>query len=99
MTKRAYDPDLESMISMLPTEMDFSSPEKIQAVRNDREGLFAQGPPDRKDVTKEDRAVPRAPKGHRRADPDLPPDCSRRGPAARASSRFTVAGSCSAASR
>ena len=66
MSERSYDPDFEAILPLLPTEMDFSSTEKVQEVRDNRT-LFVEPPPDRKDVLKEDREVP-----GRSGDPDVP---------------------------
>jgi|AMFO01.1.fsa_nt_gi Esterase/lipase len=66
MTERRYDPDFEPILPLLPTEMDFSSTEKVEETRNSR-ALFVEPPPDRKDVLKEDRDVP-----GRAGDPDVP---------------------------
>ena len=57
MTQRAYDPELAALIPTLPTVQDFSSVEKIQAIREFRITAFPQ-PPDRGDVSMEDRLVP-----------------------------------------
>lgn len=57
MTKRAYDPEFEAILPVLPSVMDLSSLEKVQAVRGGRMEMFAL-PPDRDDVEKEDRRVP-----------------------------------------
>ena len=57
MTKRAYDPEFAALIPTLPTVQDFSSAEKIQAVREFRMTAFPQ-PPNRDDVAVEDRLVP-----------------------------------------
>ncbi len=56
MTTRAYDPEFAALIATLPTVQDFSSAEKIQAVRDFRMSAFPQ-PPDRDDVAMEDRLV------------------------------------------
>jgi len=66
MTERSYDPDFKAILPLLPTHMDFSSPEQIQEVRDNR-ALFMEPPPDREDVLKEDREVP----GHA-GDPAVP---------------------------
>ncbi len=66
MSERRYDPDFEPILPLLPTEMDFSSTEKVEEVRNSR-ALFVEPPPDREDVLKEDRDVP-----GRAGDPDVP---------------------------
>ncbi len=58
MTKRNYDPAFEAVIPMLPVESDFSTPEKVQAMREARGELFNAGAADRDDVSKEDRSVP-----------------------------------------
>jgi acetyl esterase/lipase len=57
MTQRSYDPDFEAILPLLPTEMDLSSVEKVQAMRDDR-ALFGEPPPPREDVLTEDRQVP-----------------------------------------
>jgi len=57
MTKRAYDPEFEPILPLLPTTMDLSTVERIQQVRSDRIEMFPP-PPDRDDVTKQDREVP-----------------------------------------
>jgi acetyl esterase/lipase len=57
MTKRAYDPELEAILPMLPAVMDLSSPEKVQEARARGLEMFLQAP-DRSDVAKEDRRVP-----------------------------------------
>src|SRR5262245_9116385 len=57
MPKRAYDPEFESMLPVLPTVMDLSTVDKIRELRAG--GLaFAPPPPDRADVAKQDRRVP-----------------------------------------
>jgi acetyl esterase/lipase len=58
MSERRYHPDLRPILPLLPTGMDLSSAESIQALRADREALFGAAPPDREDVAKEDRRVP-----------------------------------------
>ena len=58
MTKRAYDPEFEAILPLLPTVMDFSSVEKVQAMRAGRMEMFTAQPPDRDDVAKQDRLVP-----------------------------------------
>ena len=57
MTERAYDPDFQAILPLLPTEMDLSSAEKVQATRDNR-ALFGEPPPPRDDVLAEDRQVP-----------------------------------------
>ena len=57
MTERAYDPDFQDILPLLPTEMDLSSAEKVQATRDNR-ALFGEPPPPRDDVLAEDRQVP-----------------------------------------
>ena len=57
MTTRAYDPAFAPLIAALPTVQDFSSLEKIQAVR-DLRALAMPAPPDRTDVVKTDGAAP-----------------------------------------
>lgn len=58
MTERRYDPDFLEMLPLLPTDIDISSADAIREVRDARAEMFAVGPPDREDVTKEDREVP-----------------------------------------
>jgi acetyl esterase/lipase len=58
MTKRNYDPAFEAVIPMLPVESDFTTTEKIQAIRAARGELFSSAVEDRDDVTLEDRQVP-----------------------------------------
>ena len=62
-----FDPDLRPMLAVLPTEMDLSTVEAIREARANRELLSAGVPPDREDVTKEDRTVP-----GREGDPEVP---------------------------
>ncbi len=57
MTKRAYDPELEAILPLLPTVVDFSTLEKVREMRTGRMAMFPV-PPDRRDVEKEDRRVP-----------------------------------------
>ena len=57
MTERGYDPDFQAILPLLPTEMDLSSAEKVQATRDNR-ALFGEPPPPRDDVLAEDRRVP-----------------------------------------
>jgi acetyl esterase/lipase len=57
MTKRAYDPEFEPLLPLLPTLSDLSSLAVIQQARTGRFADFPV-PPDRDDVTKEDRRVP-----------------------------------------
>ena len=57
MTKRAYDPEFEAILPLLPTVSDLSSVEKVQAARAGRMELFAT-PADRDDVAKQDHLVP-----------------------------------------
>lgn len=57
MTDRNYDPEFAEILPMLPTVADFSTAEKVAEMRAGRADLFAP-PPDRDDVTKEDREVP-----------------------------------------
>lgn len=66
MSRHAIDPDFESLLPLLPTTMDLSTLEAVQSVRVER-SLFGPVPPDRDDVTKEDRTVP-----GRAGDPDVP---------------------------
>lgn len=57
MTTRSYDPELAPLLPLLPTVQDFSSVERIQAIRS--APLVALAPPaDRDDVIKQDRLVP-----------------------------------------
>lgn len=58
MSERRYDPAFDAILPLLPTVNDFSTVEKVQAIRADRGALFAAPVPDRDDVTKEDREVP-----------------------------------------
>ena len=46
MSKYAFDPDFEPLLPVLPTSMDFSSAESIQAVRGER-AIMLPPPPDR----------------------------------------------------
>jgi acetyl esterase len=56
MADRSYDPDLANFLPLLPTIMDLSSPELIQAMRG--EGALMPGAPEaREDVETEDRQV------------------------------------------
>ncbi len=57
MTKRTYDPELAPLLAALPTVQDFSSTEKIRAVR-DMRSMLLPPPPDRADVLKADQTVP-----------------------------------------
>lgn len=57
MTSRAYDPEFLPLLPALPTVQDFSSVEKIQATRSAPLVALAP-PPERDDVSKEDRVVP-----------------------------------------
>lgn len=57
MSDYAFDPDFEKALPYLPGTQDFSSREKIQAVRDARASMFPP-PADRDDVSKEDRTVP-----------------------------------------
>ena len=57
MSERSYDPDFQAILPLLPTEMDFSSAEKVQEIRENRT-LFGEPPPDRDDVLKQDREIP-----------------------------------------
>lgn len=66
MTKYSFDPDFEAMLPLLPTQMDLSTAEAIQAVRGDRQ-IFDLGIPDREDVIMEDRTIP-----GREGDPEVP---------------------------
>ncbi|MBW2295861.1 MAG: alpha/beta hydrolase fold domain-containing protein, partial [Deltaproteobacteria bacterium] len=58
MTNRNYDPDFKDLIPLLPTVADFSSVEKVQEARAMRYDMFLKPPPDRGDVSMEDRMVP-----------------------------------------
>ncbi len=62
MTKRTYDSELAAMVPALPTTMDLSTVEKVQAMRTASRLPLPDAPPDRADVTKQDRRVP-GPKG------------------------------------
>ena len=66
MPKRAYDPELEAVLPLLPTVTDFSDPEAIPALREARMELFG-APREREDVAREDRRVPGPPGA-----PDVP---------------------------
>lgn len=57
MTKYAFDPDFLPHLAAIPTVGDYSTAEKIQAMRAMR-AEAAQVPPHRKDVRLEDRRVP-----------------------------------------
>jgi len=57
MKKRAFDPDFESLIPMLPAISDLSSLDKIREVRSNTAALTVAAP-DREDVHKEDRLIP-----------------------------------------
>ena len=57
MTPRAYDPEFESILPLLPTVGDYSTLEKVRELRANR-ALMVPPPPDRDDVRKEDRRVP-----------------------------------------
>jgi len=57
MTERAYDPDFDELLPLLPTITDLSTRESIQEMRESRENLFG-APEERDDVLKEDRSVP-----------------------------------------
>jgi len=61
----AYDPDFLEHLPSLPTVQDFSTTEKIQALRDMRDAMLV-APPDRQDVEVVDRTIP----GHQR-DPDV----------------------------
>ena len=67
MSQRNYDPAFEAVIPMLPVHFDFSTPAKIQEVREARGELFERAPANREDVTKQDRTVP-----GREGDPEVP---------------------------
>ncbi|MBW2388056.1 MAG: alpha/beta hydrolase [Deltaproteobacteria bacterium] len=58
MTNRNYDPDFKDLIPLLPTVADFSTVEKVQEARAMRYDMFLEPPPDRGDVSMEDRMVP-----------------------------------------
>ncbi len=66
MSKYSFDPDLESLLPLLPVLSDLSTAEAIQAARDNRAIMLPPGP-DREDVVKEDRTVP-----GRAGDPDVP---------------------------
>lgn len=53
----AFDPDFVPYLSELPTVQDFSTTEKIQAMRAMRDASFEPFPP-RQDVVVEDRSIP-----------------------------------------
>ena len=36
MAERSYDPDFRAILPLLPTEMDFSSAEKVKEIRENR---------------------------------------------------------------
>jgi acetyl esterase/lipase len=57
MTEYAYDPELIPYIAELPTVQDFSTVEKIQALRAMRAEMLVVAP-DRDDVRKVDRSIP-----------------------------------------
>lgn len=57
MTERAYDKDFLPYLSELPTLQDFSTAEKIQAMRAMRAESLVAAPP-RDDVVMEDRRIP-----------------------------------------
>ncbi|MAG30984.1 MAG: esterase [Deltaproteobacteria bacterium] len=57
MAERSFDKDFLPYLSEIPTIQDFSSPEKIQAIREMRTEMMA-APADRDDVTMEDRTIP-----------------------------------------
>ncbi len=57
MTKYAYDPDFLPHLAQIPTIGDYSTAEKIQAMRAMRADA-QQLPPHRDDVAREDRSVP-----------------------------------------
>jgi acetyl esterase/lipase len=65
MTQYDYDPDLVDQIPALPTVQDFSTLERIQAIRDVRTRELT-APPDRPDVQKSDRTIP----GHE-GDPEV----------------------------
>jgi acetyl esterase/lipase len=58
LTKRAYDPDFDSILPLLPTVSDLSTAEKVREARSGNRVLMPQPPPDRTDVHKQDRRVP-----------------------------------------
>lgn len=57
MKKRAFDPELEAVLPLLPAISDLSSLEKVLEMRAGAAALSIPAP-DRDDVTKEDRRVP-----------------------------------------
>lgn len=65
MAQYAFDKEFLPFIPELPTVQDFSTPEKIQTLREMRATML-ETPPDREDVTKSDRRIP----GHA-GDPDV----------------------------
>ena len=67
MATRDYDPEFDELIPQLPTVNDFSTPEKIQEMRQFRGLMSAEPPPDRDDIEKSDRTVP-----GREGDPEVP---------------------------
>jgi acetyl esterase/lipase len=77
MSKYSFDPDFENLLPLLPTVSDLSTDEAIQAMRSNR-AIMLEPPPDRGDVSKEDRTVP----GHG-DDPEVPIRIYRRRAAAR----------------
>jgi acetyl esterase/lipase len=58
MTKRAYDPELEAILPALPTVIDLSSAEKVQAARTGSIAALFAPLPDLDEVAKEDRRAP-----------------------------------------
>jgi acetyl esterase/lipase len=57
MTKRRYDPELEPILSMLPSLQGLATVEEIRALREDRLALLPP-PPDRDDVVMSDQLAP-----------------------------------------
>lgn len=57
MARYQFDPEFSQMIPELPTVSDFSTLEKVQAMRAQHSDLIVQTP-DREDVSMEDRRVP-----------------------------------------
>lgn len=58
MTQYAYDPDFLPHLSLLPTVGDYSTAEKIQAMRTTRVDNAPPPPQQRPDIRREDRVVP-----------------------------------------
>ncbi len=57
MTQRAYDPDFDEILPLLPTEIEWGEPEDMEQMRAEMAGFFPNVEP-RADVTREDRLVP-----------------------------------------